>query len=300
VVKKQKKIYLYKNKKEKMTFLTKILSGIIGLLIIISVGLWVKINSLNKELQDSKDSLLVFNQNNKAFEDLLKQKADSLQNYAVFVANLKNKYKSLENKYSILESEYNILIDSIEVLNGIAQGFIKGEKVIVEFKGKKSKAMYNGSTTFDLKTKDASHSLNLYFDPISIKSLIYLDNNDIIKNLIYADGQLITLAKTEIDSNIYLRIKKEIENISNDNQYKPGFFDKLSIYINTYGIFNINTTEKEVNKIVNFELFNLLTGIQYEFENGLSCYYSKNIINGDNIVGIKYKKSVKQIFNNIF
>lgn len=256
--------------------LTKIL--IILFIIISATGIYFYIQTQNLKMDNinKENSIKVLNQNSEAYKDNLKQQADSIKNYAIFVSNLKNENLIENSKYNLLKTNFILLQDSIIKLSGNATSTISDSSIKVSFNGEKNKIKYDGFTLYNLLNKTSSYDISLYQSPIKISSIIYLDSSNIIRNRIFADGELITNAKTDIDSSIYLKILSD--NCNNINN--KSFFDKLQIF----GDIEYNNDSK---------LIDLNFGLLYQFENGFAPYIQKQLNSSGLIFGIGYVKSIR-------
>jgi hypothetical protein len=216
--------------------------------------------------------------------------ADSLQDYAISVKNLKTENDNLEHKYSLLKSRYYILIDSIKVLNQYALVDTTGETIIVSFEGREGKVSYKGHTTYFKLTGDGTYSIEIGVDPSKVESEVYYDkDNNLIRNKIYVDGALIDSARTDIDSTLYLLIK----NNELETPDEPGFFDNLHFLLGT----SVNVVRD--NAIYKPEKFSLSLGAEYQF-NKYRIFGKFDIINQEINAGIQYHPSVKDIWKAIF
>jgi len=256
--------------------LTKILIIILIIISAIGIYLYIQNQNLRKDNVNKENSIKVLNQNDQAYKDNLNQKTDSLLNYSIFVSNLKNENLVISSKYNILKTTFVLLQDSLIKLYGNANSIISDSSIKVAFNGEKNSIKYDGYTEYYPYNKKSIYDISLYQAPMSIFSLVYLDSSDIIKNEIYANGNLISNAKTEIDSSVYLKIMSK--NINNIN--KLTFFDRLQLFGNI-----------EYNN--NNKLMNLNYGILYQFSNGFSPYLEKQINNSGLIFGIGYIKSIR-------
>ena len=74
----------------KFSISTKIFSCTIIILIGLASFFYIKYTTTIKDLNNSKNSVLTLNQNMIAYQDKLKEKADSMSNLALFVKGLQN------------------------------------------------------------------------------------------------------------------------------------------------------------------------------------------------------------------
>jgi len=184
---------------------------------------YVKYENKIEEYKAAKDSLYISQQNENALEDQLTQVVDSVQNLSLFVDQLTNNLIEEKRRYNILLSNYSILLDSISVIDsGIVT--IQDSVIRIDFSGIKGKVTYDGWTKYFVETREGTYSVNIKVDPIKVQTEVYADSNNIIKQRIWADGQLITDAITKIDSSVFLLLKNNEINV-----YDPGFLDKLHL-----------------------------------------------------------------------
>lgn len=274
-----------------MNLLTKILLSVIGILVIVCITFYIQNQILTQENIDKENKILVFNQNEQAYKDKLKQKADSIQQYALFVRTLQNENTKLKKEYTIIETRFNLLQDSLSVVNDSANGSMIGDTVTVKFNGHKNGYYYEGSTFYSLSNNSAWYNIFIKKDPVNIYNKIYLDEtNKILKSLIYADGEIISDAITEIDSSIYVKLFGVQSNINSN----LGFWDRLQLYVDFYGSNDVKMY-KDIN---GYDLY-LYTGIKYDFDD-FTFYISKSILDQDIEFGVMYSQSIKQIVNKIF
>ena len=259
------------------------------IIFIISGLIWYT-SYLNGIIKDKENTIKVDVQNIAALNDQMKMKADSIQNFAVFVTNLQKDNANSKNEYKILQSKYYILIDSIKVLNQPAKVDTNGNKIKVLFDGKKGKVSYDGYTIYYKETGKGTYSITIAVDSSTINSQIYLDTkNNLIKNRIYVDGALIANAKTEIDSSIYLLIQNHDLKCPD----APGFFDRLQLLFDAQQSFRkTNLTYKSTN-------FSMGVGAQYQF-NDVTIFSEYDYINSEITAGVQYTPSIKQVWKLIF
>ena len=261
-----------------------------ALVIFIIAGLIWYTSHLNNIIQQKEDTIKVQKQNEVALNNQIKMKADSLQDFAVFVLNLQKDNTNSKKEYQILKSKYAILIDSIKVLNKPASVDTNGATIIVSFKGKKGKVSYDGNTTYFKLTNKGTHTINIAVDTFRITSQVYLDKeNNLIKNRVYVDSALITAAKTEVDSSIYLLIQ--------NNKLKcpdaPGFFDRLHL------LFDAQQSIKKENLIYKPNQLYMAVGAEYQFDD-FRIFTKYDYINSEIDAGIAYHPSIVQVWNLIF
>jgi len=246
---------------------------------------------LNNIIKQKENEILIKNQNEAALNDYIKMQADSIQNFSIFVSDLQKENEKKDKQYNILKSKYAILIDSIKILNKPANNVdTSGNTIVVEFEGKEGKISYKGKTVYFKLTGDANYSISIGVDTSYVESLIYLDiENNLIKNRIYIDGALITNAKTEIDSSVYILL----QNNKIDNKTTDGFFDRLRL------LFDVNQRLKFNNNIWQTDKFSMSAGLEYQF-NLFRIYSKYDYINSEINVGLQYHPSLRDIWKFIF
>lgn len=259
------------------------------LLFFIGGAIWY-ISYLNDIIRDRENTILVQRQNESALKDFITMQADSLQDFAIFVTDLQKDNVDVTKRYNLLKSKYTILIDSIKVLNEHADVDTSGNTIIVSFQGKEGKVSYKGHTTYFKLTGDGTYSINIGVDSSNVESQIYLDvENNLIRNRIYIDGALITDAKTEIDSSLYLLIQ--------NNELKcpdePGFFDRLHL------LFDLNQSIRRDGVIWTPDKFSMGAGAEFQF-NQFRIFGKYDYINSEINAGIQYHPSIKDIWKAIF
>jgi type II secretory pathway pseudopilin PulG len=269
--------------------LTKIYLGIIGVLIVIAVVLYIKNLDYQKNLEKAENGIIVLNQTNQALIDQSNMKADSIQNYALFVQDLQTVNSKLKNEYRVLVSKYILLLDSVKVINDSAGTEITDSSIVVTFSGNQNKYFYSGNTIYDRLTRTSTHSLFINRDPIKISSEIFLDENKILRNLIFADGALIENANTVIDSSVLIMLNRS----ELDSKDKLGFFDRLNVYS------ELNSIYQELGDWTTTRL-EIYIGLSYRFDTGFTPYILRNVAGKDYLLGISYEQSVRNLVKNIF
>jgi hypothetical protein len=260
--------------------LTKIL--LILLIVACSIGIYFYIqnNNFKKDNINKENSIKVLSQNIVAMKDSISQKADSIQNLAIFVTNLKAENIIKNSKYNILHANYTILQDSLTRLSGIATTTITDTSVKVYFSGEKNSIKYSGFTNYNLLTKISNYDISLFQNPILISNLVYIDSSNILRSDIFSNGKYLSNVKTEIDSSVYLKIMSNNYNKNN----KKTFFDKLNIFGNA-----------EYNN--NDKILTLQIGMMYQFDNGFYPYIKKELNSSMIIYGIGCSESIRNLFS---
>jgi len=256
--------------------LTKLLLIVILIISAVGIYLYVQNQNLKRDNINKENSIEVLHQNSEAYKNSINQKIDSIQNFALYVSNLKDENLLQASKYNLLKTTFTVLQDSLVKLSGNATSTVSDSTIRVSFNGEKNSIRYNGYTEYYPINKKSMYDISLYQAPLSISSLVYLDSSDIIRNEIYANGKYLQNAKTEIDSSIYLKIMSK----SNNNLNNPTFFDRLQLF----GNIEYNNDSK---------LMNLNYGIVYQFSNGFSPYVEKQSVNSSLIFGLGYIKSIR-------
>lgn len=274
-----------------MSISTKILIGIIVLLIVAIVVFYIRLENLKEELKQKEDTILVLKQNEQALEDQVKMKSDSLQNYAVFVENLQKENKEWKNKYLVLKSQFQLLIDSLRVVDDSATVEIRDSLIIVTFSGDRGKVSYIGNTKYNVIDSLGTHTIDIYIEPVEVYSELYIDSVKILRQYIYADGVLINNAKTFVDSSVYLAIqdRERFESV------ELGFFDKV-------GVFAEITYYSKIQKIEDMQYGKLYFGggLYYQFNDNVSAYLYKYLDDSNTYIGLTYSLSAKELINKIF
>lgn len=188
-------------------YLNKILIGIIILILIVMSMLFVKISYMNKTIAKQSNEILIRTQNEVALADRLKMKSDSIQIYALHVKTLQNHITADENIYVVLEGKYELLLKELSDTNVVVPNYQDTSVIQVNFKGKLEKINYDGNTKYFKKDSTSNYTIKINVDPVHIKSIIYLDSADILKNNLYADGVFINNAELDIDSSVFLKLK---------------------------------------------------------------------------------------------
>jgi hypothetical protein len=229
-------------------------------------------------------------QNAEAYKDSSEMKDSILQNYAVFVRNLQNENTKLNKQIIYMKSNFTLLLDSVKVLNQLAQSFNYGDSIIVKFEGKQGRLTYKGQTTYFTVQDSSTYSLLIDQGKIVIASYVYLDeSNNLIYSRIYADSVLIADAHTEVDSALYNKLNKT--SLLTINTPELNFFSKIAIY-GEY-IQPLNFTSETVKPSLNL-------GIKYVFDNNIEINGGRNFIHNIWYVGTRYSITPFSVANFIF
>lgn len=271
--------------------------SVFAILISILAYLYFENSHLKSELAITKDSLYISNQNEAAFQSQLTQQADSIQNYAIFVANLQTENSMLQKRYVLLETKYNSeKLEWTQHGNNVIlpDSDANKDSVYMPFAGTKNKIEYNGFVTYFPNMHSYDWSMSVVQLPIEYKIELYfdeLDNNNTIRTELKADNTLIGNAITTMDSKLFLLLK----NNGVTHEYMPDFWDKLLIggEINVY-----NESIADIKNINKYKI-NTLIWLGYQ-ENTYSLKIYKTLF--DNTYGIKLDTwiSSKQLINYVF
>jgi len=227
-------------------------------------------------------------QNAEAYKDSSEMKDSILQNYAVFVRNLQNDNAKLNSQVVYMKSNFTLLLDSVKVLNQLAQSFNYGDSIVVKFEGKQGRVTYKGQTTYFTLNDSSTYSLAIDQGKIRIDSYVY-EKDNIIYTQIYADSVLISDAHTEVDSALYNKLNKT--SLLTINTPELNFFSKIAIY-GEY-IQPLNFTSETVKPSLNL-------GIKYVFDNNIEINGGRNFIHNIWYVGTRYSITPFSVANFIF
>jgi len=131
-----------------MNTFDKILLGIIVILVIIGGFLFIQNNSLKKELNGKTVEVNSLQQNLQAYKDSSEMLAKKIQDYAIFVKDLKYVNSTLYTQNNILKTKFRILLDSVVVLNQAAQVDTNDNMIVVRFEGYQGKINYKGKVVY--------------------------------------------------------------------------------------------------------------------------------------------------------
>jgi len=266
---------------------------VVALLLVsaIAIFFYIQKSNLEDELVESKSTIMIHEQNIAFLKDQMKMKADSVQIYAIRVKNLQTNLSKVKNQYTLMITKYNLVFDSLKVISDSAKVDTSNKNIIkVDFEGRKKKISYNGSTYYDKTTKKGSYDITIAMDTIKNYIETYLDSSGIIKNRLYADGELISSADANIDSALFLLIKNN--GIPED---ELGFFDNLRLTLE-----NSNKKYYSNNKNLNI---NFSIGLEFFFNKEVTIFGRQYLLNNDlNFIefGVKYAPSIKKVFKALF
>lgn len=247
-------------------------------LMAIGSGAYIYITDLKNTIQDQENTIAVQLQNEQALQDQLEMKADSLQDYAVFVKNLNAENADIERKYILITSKYNILVDSAKIWRAYAEVDTSGNTIIIRFSGRVVTIEYEGQTVYDKVTGEGTHSITIAVDPIKIRTETYLDKeNKRIRIFVYANGALIDSANTVMDSTAYLLIIND----GLDRPKEPGILDNIHLTV------GVNTDIVKEGPIWKPGEFSIPFGIEYQ-HNRFLYFVKYDVINQGFNVGVTY------------
>jgi hypothetical protein len=282
----------------KINLFEKILLGVILLLGIFGLTMYIQNSSLKSDIIRKQDSLYVSVQNQAALASQLKLKSDSIQTVSLFVSNLQTALSIKENQYNILNSQFTTAKKEWErIKNGSA--IITEDSITIRINeyDKASKVTVQGHTAFYPKEKNlqlnSSYVLKFSQEGFTYKTRVFYDLTDkLLMSKIYADGQLISTVTSEMDSSIFLMIKKGEPILP---PKAPGFFDKLR-----FGAF-AGAHHSDIMFIKNWNQYKFYADVHvsYVFSNSDISFY-KPIFEPGFYVGVNYWMSTKQIYNSIF
>lgn len=132
---------------------------------------WFAYSQYNENQQLIHNNV-VLAQNEQALKDSLEKTADSVQTLAVFVEDLNDDKTTTENQYNILKTKYELLVDSVRE-SGTVEVVETDSTITTPFEGKKHIARYKGETVVNINTKQAEWSLDITFDPINTKAVVF-------------------------------------------------------------------------------------------------------------------------------
>src|SRR3990167_9278687 len=229
-------------------------------------------------------------QNVKKYKDSSEMLAKKIQDYAIFFKDLKYVNSTLYAQNNILKAKFRILLDSVVVLNQAAQVDTNDNMIVVRFEGYQGKINYKGKVVyFKLTNKGSLDSLLMQHDPINIYSNIYVDGG-IIKNKIYADGELIDNANTVVDSTVYNAMGNILFAIETK---EPGFFDYLKIFGELDKLFVFSGDNKSYKSSISL-------GLKYELPSGFYLSAKRDFINEVYVGNLGYSISISKLWNITF
>jgi hypothetical protein len=110
--------------------------------------------------------------------DSIKILASSVENLNLKNGNLAEENKKIKNEYRALKMKYDILIVAIDTMGRGNYTSCENDTAEVKFSGKKDIAYYSISTKVFLKTCTSTYDFKLVFDPIDVRSELFLDELD--------------------------------------------------------------------------------------------------------------------------
>ena len=287
-----------------------ILSGVLAAAIGYGIFLYIENKRLAQELYDTENELFTEEQNVKALREREIMKDDSIQTYATEVGDLKNVNKGLEDdskhwytkhntllsKYSDLEDAYYVAITNYKIIydsvfaKGASKPIIVGNLVVVPFSGTEKKVRYRGRTTFNVQDSTGKYEISIKREPTEIENNIRMIGEDEERTLIsdiYADGILISNAKTIVDSSVYILLRRGLPEI---NEY--GFWDRLKV---GGGLAFYNPDITQVSSVDQYKLDLYLRG-EYNFSNRIKVYFNKTLFDNAFSLGSDYLLPTSEIF----
>jgi len=186
---------------------SKVIVGLFILVVILgTIGYFVyqKYIKTKNEL-DNERSISI--QNTAHWNDIVKQKSDSLQSLAGLVISLNKKEFDAHKKYISQTASLQLLIDSLRVKGDAISSNGEdslGKFIKVDFEGTKSIVKYEGNTRHYLSLNRSLYSLDINFMPIDIFSTFYRDIDGLWKIKAVSNTPGITIKQDyKIDSLFY-------------------------------------------------------------------------------------------------
>ena len=226
-------------------------------LIMLTVSSTLYFYTLNKSLKREYECFILSSkteiQNKQASIDSLKQKPDSLQNYKVFVRDLKNVEVENKNLISFLNRNIILLKNNISILKD--DTIIKKVIVFKDFDSNFIKVPFkeslrgihvSGKTSYEVKTKIKGFYLNISRDAYNIQSYLYFNPVDsTVSNTISIDGEKI-LSSTVLDASLHKLILTGLPR-------KKSFLDQFEGGVNL--IYN-KDTNLDLGAFISYGFFN--------------------------------------------
>lgn len=215
-----------------LNLLEKILIVVAIVLLLGLSYLYLENASLKKHYIEKRDSLYVSTQNENALKAQLKMKADSLQNYVIFIINLQTENSKLKKEYILLKQKYET--EKQQWLNGggghVDTNIVSSkDSLTFPIVGNYKKLSYEGGTTYFPKLGKYTWRLAFIQLPTTYLSELYYDEIDkLIKQRLFVDGELISNAKTTMDEKLFLLIKNNEPKV----EMQPNFWDRFIIGAN--------------------------------------------------------------------
>jgi transposase-like protein len=163
---------------------SKITAGTILIILILGSIMVYYYRLYNKSEENLKVEKAISKQNKAYWEDIEKQKNDSLQNLAGLVARLNQDNIKTEKKYVLQNTSLQLQIKKLKVQgNAIPSNGEDslGKYIQVDFKGKKHIISYEGLTKHYFTLNKDTYEIGFNFDPIEVLSEFYKDIDGIWK-----------------------------------------------------------------------------------------------------------------------
>lgn len=270
--------------------LTRILIALCVILLALNIGAYFYIDDLRRQVSERNNAISLLIQNERALQDQIEMKSDSLQIYAAYVKDLQKEIEKLSGEYNLLASKYSIAIDSIKVLDKPTPVDTSGNEIIIKFEGREGKVTYKGKTTYFKLTGKGTYSIDIGIDTTIITTRIFADSAGVIKNEVRADGNLITHAETDIDSSLY----RLIQGATVEKPTPMGVFDRLKA--------TLELNQAIINKagIYEADRFDLNFGLEYQFGKNINLYGKKRLLNNGFETGVRFNPSIKDLFKSFW
>lgn len=187
--------------------------------LLVFVAIWYGLSHINDLTRQLEDQKAITNQNSVAYEQLLKQKADSIQDMAVIVSSLNDSISKEQRKKGFwrgIASDLQLKVDSIRSSGTATTALYRdssGEYLQTDFNGKKGILTYSGWTKHYVLPLDTSfHLLTAVFDDIEVQSELYYDVDDLwkIRTVSRTEGVKLKTSHT-IDSTIFVGLRRTLE-----------------------------------------------------------------------------------------
>ena len=207
---------------------------IVTILAIVSTIVLLKQLSLTRnKLAAQQDA---YNQNAAAYEQLINQKADSIQNLAVMIKDLNAGYTDLKHQYVTIQQSTKLQIDSLRAAGNATATTItdttSNKYVEVSFSGKQGIFQYSGFTRYYLPPSILSpmYSLTGSFLPIQLSNEVYYDNTDKLLKVktVSLTPEIKLTASTIVDSSVYQNLRG---GITKAEQTKASIFPSFGLLL---------------------------------------------------------------------
>lgn len=217
------------------------------------------IEDLKVRLQSQQQ---VYNQNQKAYQEEINEKADSIQILTSRVFNLNAENSDLRKQYNVYKQQVTILIDSVNSTGKALAGLLtdsSGNKIArVSFSGNKNIFEYSGYTDyyFPPSTLGSDYNISISTRPFDIYNKLYYDFNDkTIKINTTTDASGIKfLVNNTIDSSIYTGLVQTIVKTKTERIYSTppiGLLFKANLGLG-YG--NVRLTNGQFNVMIDADV----------------------------------------------